>query len=451
MRYLKCSAVTMLALAILCASVARAGEETAKYREEDLKLVIVGFTDESNMKNAGAEVGDVIVEYAGEEIHTIKGLGIAKEAVQTPEVDVVLLRGEEEITVTIPMGFLGVYIKEIPPDHSIDEDAVIIEGIGRLDWGIGIENSFLGAVYRVDEKFGQNVSYEDIVGLSGYGFRLHFYDRWCPSSPDATCGRDVGAEILNKLGYTFDVYLSESLDVSEELEEMAKTDEQILEIMKNTIDAGLPVIAIDLIQTPEWGIVTGYQKGGEEFFCRTYFDMTEGYEIAQKMPWVIYAITGKQDVDVAPEYKNSLSLAEELYNTEKYDDYFSGIKASEEWIDALGDEESFEGMDDSTLYEVLLANWWTYYSLLEARKIAKEYLFNNKDKFGVDTEIINQLAGLYGQEVEILESGFENVPSPFTEEELSAWTSEIREKQIETMESFLEVEREVNNILRQIE
>lgn len=450
MRYMKFPAIVTLALTVVFVNVAKAGEEAVKSTEEELKLVIVGFTDESNMKNAGAEVGDVILKYAGEEIHTIKGLGIAKEAVQTPTVDVVLLRGEEEITLNIPKGFLGVYIKEIAPDYPIDEDAVIIEGIGKLEWGIGMENSFLAAVYRVDEKFGKNVSYEDIVGLSGYGFRLHFFGGWCPSSPDATCGKDVGSGVLNKLGYKFDVFLSRSLDISEELEEMAKTDEEIRAIMMKNIDSGWPVIAIDLIQVPEWGIVTGYQKNGEEFFCRTFFDMTNGYEIAQKMPWVVYAITGKDEVDLLPEYRNSLSLAKELYNTEKYDNYFSGLKASEEWIRALQDEESFEGMNDSVLAEVRLANWWIYYSLLEARNIVKQYLLDNKEKFGVQAEIIDQLAGLYGQEVDILKSGFENVPSPHTGEPLSEWTSEIREKQIETMKSFLEIERGVNNILKQI-
>ncbi|MCK4595490.1 hypothetical protein KAT73_01815, partial [candidate division WOR-3 bacterium] len=151
-----------------------------------------------------------------------------------------------------------------------------------------------------------------------------------------------------------------------------------------------------------------------------------------------------------PEYRNSLLLAEELYNTEKYDSYFSGIKAIEEWIKALKDEEHFTEADDERLGETLLTNWWIYYSLIEARNNAKEYFLNNKEKFAFNIELIDSLAVLYKSEVEILQNGFQYVPSPHTGKSPSEWNSEMRANEIGILEELLTIENEVNSILRVI-
>ena len=426
--------------------------EEPNYKEvkKVVGLEIVNFTEDSNLKKAGAQIGDFIIKYNGEDVYSIEGLNSLKESVETSEVEVVVKRDEDEIKFTIPKGQIGVYLKEVLPDHKVDDDAVIIENVGQLGWSFGMENSFLGAVYRINEKFGQEVSYEDIVGLSGYAFRLQFFDGWCPSSPDATCGKDVGAEILKKLGYEFDVYHMPTEFMDEDMIESAITEDEIRQIMMKSIDSGWPVIAIDLIEIPEWGLVTGYQKDGKEFFCRTYFDKTKGYEIAQKMPWVIFVITDKGEIDITPQYKNSLLLAKELYNTEKFDNYFSGIKAIQEWIKDLQDEKYFDEIDDKSFEETNLANWWIYYSLLDARNIATNYLSDNIEKFNVNEDLINEIIEKYKTEVEILQNGFKNVPSQEMVQSGMKWDNELRNKQIDTLNEFLNIEIEVNNILEKI-
>ncbi len=426
-----------------------AGEESSENQNKDFKLVIVDFIDDSNMQKAGAEIGDILILYNNEKVHSIKHLGILKEAVQTEEVEVFVLRRDKKIKLIIPKGKMGIHIKEYAPDHKMDENAVIIEGIGKLEWGIGMENSFLAAVYRIDEKYGNNLSYTDIIGLSGYGFRTLFFDKWCPSSPDATCGFDSGAEILKKLGYETEYFFLKN----EQFEEMGiptKSKDEILKIILKSIDRGWPVIAIDLIDVPEWGIITGYQKEGKELFCRTYFDRTQRYEIAQKFPWVICVIKKKENVDILPGYQKSILLAKKLYNTEKYENYFSGIRALDEWIIALQDNEYLNSIEDEEMQEVWMANWWIYYSLFEARKIAQQYLLDNKEKFDIEVELIDQLTELYAKETKIMEDGFAFVPSPYNEK-FSEWNEETRAKQFEVMKTLLQVENEVNDILLKIE
>ena len=441
--------VIIFGLVFFASNYVYAGEETSNTPEKEFKLVIVGFIDGSNMQKAGAEIDDILISYNNEKVHSIKHLGALKEAVQTKEVEVLVLRKDEKIKLIIPKGKMGIYIEEYAPDHKMDENAVIIEGTGKLEWGAGMENSFLAAVYRIDEKYGNNLSYTDIIGLSGYGFRTLFFDKWCPSSPDATCGFDSGSEILQKLGYEVEYFHLKN----EQFEEMGfptKSEDEILEIILESIDRGWPVIALDLIDVPEWGIITGYQKEGKELFCRTYFDKTKRYEIAQKFPWVICIIKKKENVDILPDYKKSILMAKTLYNTEKYENYFSGIKAFEEWIDALQDNEYLSSVEAEDVQEIWMANWWIYYSLFEARKIAQQYLMENKEKFGIDVELIDKLAELYAKETKIMEDGFAFVPSPYGEK-FSEWNEEIRAKQIEVMQALLQVENDVNDILLKIE
>ncbi|MBN2461893.1 MAG: hypothetical protein JXB60_09840, partial [Candidatus Cloacimonetes bacterium] len=221
------------------------------------EIVITGFLEGSSLQTAGADIGDILIEYNGQKIKDIQHLGALKEGVTTERVDVVLQRNKKLIKVNIPAGQLGVYLRAFYPDHKFDRDAVIIPDIGRLDWNIGMENSFLAAVYRIDEKLGSNMSYQDMVGISGYGFRLHFFDGWCPSSPDATCGYLCGDELLQDLGYDFTTYLLEGTEVDEDYQDALRSADELSTIIKTSIDNGWPVIALDLIEVPEWGIITG--------------------------------------------------------------------------------------------------------------------------------------------------------------------------------------------------
>ena len=439
--------IIIFSLTVMLITSLLIAEQTEK--ESLMKLKITGFNEGTAIEKAGAKIGDILLTYDGKPVYTLKQLAECKEAVKTDEVEVTLLRGQAVIPIKIPKGQIGVYLQELIPDHKMDDNAVVIDGIGKLGWGIGMENSFLGALTLIEEKFGQKTSYEDLVGLSGYGFRLHFFDGFCPSSPDATCGKNVGEDILKKLGYDFDVYHLQSDEFIEKDLEM-RSEEEMRKIILKSIDKGFPVIAIDLIEVPEWGLITGYQKDGKELFCRTYFDKTDGYEIARKFPWIIFVIKDHKKANISPLYAESFEIANELYNTEKYDEYFSGIKAIEEWIIDLKDEKSYKEADKKVFDEMKLANWWIYYSLMEAKSITKEYLLNNIEKFKKDKDLVTELAEIYNDEAEFLYKHFQQIPSPHVPNPDLIWDQENREKQIQILNEFLELEKEANEILKKI-
>ncbi|MBN2056485.1 hypothetical protein JW905_16290 [bacterium] len=429
----------------LAALVAVAGIMAEEIKETAM-LKITGFAEHSAMREAGASIGDIIVTYNGSPVHSIEALGALKIAVESDVVEAGLLRAGESITISVPKGTLGVYLGVILPDHPRDGDAVVIDGIGKLGWGMNMENSFLGAMYRLDEKFGDHISYADLSGLSGYAFRVQFFDRWCPSSPDLTCGKNLAPGMFATLGYNGMSYLLKNEETPPEYDAMARSEDVLRTFIKQSIDRGWPVIALDLIEVPEWGIVTGYQKDGGELFCRSYFDHTENYDMAVKFPWMIYVMDSHEKKDMSEAYKKSLELALEMQETPKYGAYFSGETAVREWLRALKAERDLAGMKQERLEEALLANWWTMYSLGMARADAASYLRGNRDKFGVTPALIDELARLYEEESDLAKKAIEVIPSPHVEG--AAWTRENRDAQIPIMKELLKLEKAAHKVLK---
>lgn len=425
-------------LVILISIVQCTSQKTSAY-----KLKISHFIEGSNLEKAGAQKGDYLLKYNGKDVLSLEHLIKLRNKATGKMVKVLLRRNDIEIEIEIPNGQLGVTFKEYFPNHEIAKDAVLIEGIEKLEWGSGRDNSFLACVFLLEQKFGSAISYQNLIGISGYGFRLQFFDRFCASSPDATVGFDAGSFLLSQLGYRFRYYHSETLK-SEELSGEYYSEAEMRRVIIESIDRGFPVIAIDLIETPEWGLITGYQKKGNEFFCRTYFDKTAGYEIAQKFPWSILVLEEKIEPDIASLFKESLELAEVLYATPKYDNYFSGLRAVEEWIKALRDEQYFI-KNFYRLAEISHANWWIFVSLQMARAVSSSYLSENIEMFQSDPKLLNQLIEIYQQEAALLIDNFEILP-----DQNETWTAEMRAKQIIVLEDFLKLEEKAYEILKSI-
>ncbi len=425
-------------------------------RKDGKGLEVIKFAKDSPLEKAGAQIGDYIVAYNKEPVESIRMLNSAKDAITAETVEMLLVRGEGHIKITIPRGRLGAYLAEWDPEHSIDDDAVVIQKIGPLRWESGMENSFLGAVYRLDERFGRGISYEDIVGLSGYGFRLHFFDQWCPSSPDATTGFNSGARILDILGYKVSFYWKEgiqaNMDTNElkEYETSFRSQNAMLKLIKNSIDRGYPVIAIDLINNAEWGLITGYQKDGQELFTRCYYDYTKGYDIAERFPWVICVIDDYKEKPLDKEYGKSLKLAKMLYETSRYEHYFNGLKAVEYWISALTNPNFFENMSEEDGSEIMLANWWITQSLKEARGVTANYLRDNIERFGKPNDDIYTLADIYTAEASLLHMMLQEVPNPVNENLFESWSEESRVQQQDMLREFLKMEQNAYGVIKKI-
>ena len=387
-------------------------------------LEVTGLVPDGPAAKAGIKVSDALASYNGKRMGCRDELAAAQAAVQTDSVVAIFRREYRELKFKLPKGKLGIYFAEWQNDVPRDPDARLINGIPNLSWDR--PNTFMGALEAVRHRFGDRIGYAFLCGVSGAAFRTHFFDTWCPSSPDPTCGYDAGTAALKARGLS-PTWFHVSSD--------GKNKPRIVSAIRQSIDAGMPVLAIDLIETPEWGIIIGYQKRGEELLCRTYFDKRKGFELAQKFPFVVAVLKrGKKAPDQDASIKQGFGIVAENLTTEKYGEYFSGLAAFDKWTARLRDDD-FTKLDSAKLSDVVQANYWTYQRLVADRKTGVEYLsYVARRMPGLEAKTA-ELVSLYQREVEALEPLLVELPCPGSVVPGWQWEKADREKEIAVLVS----------------
>ena len=335
-------------------------------------------------------------------------------------------------------------VQEVFDEQKLPAEFVskVLEGVEKLQWGKGQENTFIGALTAAMRAIGEDVTYDYLMGVSGAAFRLHFHQPgWCPSSPDGTCGFNHAEPAMKALGYIVEGHWTRE----DKPEAVNKTREAIVQ----SINKGYPVVAIDLINTPDYGVIVGYSDGGKKFLCRTYFDKTEGYSQAEKWPWVVLVIKEKGKVpDRRESLLRSLEIAVELANTDRYPGhaektfYASGFGAYKTWAANLLDESRFEKLDEKELNRLTHTNGWCYLSLVDAREAAVRYLKLIEGEFDRESAThLSKAAGLYEEIVEKLKDGWKYAPMPWQLKEGEHWTKEMRHVEAAVLKEALSLER----------
>lgn len=122
------------------------------------------------------------------------------------------------------------------------------------------------------------------------------------------------------------------------------------------------------------------------------------------------------------------------------------MKALTEWITSLEDHDYYFELNEERKKEVLLANWWIYYSWKEAKYQAIKYLHNNRSSFSIESSHIDAMIEIYKQQTNILEKHFQIVPSPHLPKPASL-DKKTRIKQADVLMQLLELEKEFNKKL----
>ncbi len=415
-------------------------------RHIEVEKLVVG----SQAEGLGILPGDVILEYDGAEIETVSDLKKAIAAATAPEVKLVVRRGDKVIEMTAKPGKIGVYLRTVAKVHRMP-DAKIIEGIEPLSWDSGEIISFIGCVRRVLAHYGEQHNYMYLMGISGAAFRIHFWGGWCPSSADPGCGFNCSAALLRALGRK-----SEEHFMKTQFHEMpgALDAEQMKQKITESIGKGVPVVAIDIVHVPEWGIITGYQNNKQDFLCRSYFDYgMEDYNIAEKTPWIALTIGEKGEALSGEEaVRQSLALAHHVGVTEKFDNYFSGTAALKAWIAALENEASFATValaETKPEEDPCGANAWIYETFRASKPVAAEFVRTYAGVFGQMNNAALELASIYDEQAKLLEAGTESVVFPYMGD-AKEWTQELRNKQAATLKEVLKLEREALELIETI-
>ena len=342
-------------------------------------------------------------------------------------------------------------VQEVFDEHKLPPEfrRNVIEGVGRLEWGGGRENSFVGALAVAMLAMGEDVTYEYLMGASGAAFRLHFHQpEWCPSSPDATVGFDHSRPAMAALGYACRPVNSDADD--------AQAVRRAREAVVSSIDQGRPVIALDLRESVDWGAIVGYEEGGKQFLCRTYYENADDYAPAENWPWSMCIIGEKHSPpDRKERILKSFEIAVEMAETETFGEYASGFGAYGKWAADLLDDARFDTADGESLTGLTHTNAWCYVSLLHARIVAAAYLRSIGDEFGGEAAVhLAEAADLYERVVQELRAGLAYAPFPPSApfpgrlREGQCWTREMRHAEAAVLSDACALERKAVHELK---
>jgi hypothetical protein len=171
--------------------------------------------------------------------------------------------------------------------------------------------------------------------------------------------------------------------------------------------------------------------------CRTYYDDTDDFTLAQHAPWLSFFINKKREALSEEDlFKNSLEIAVRLAETEKFEEYFSGFSAFEFWINEIekyASKSSPQKFDVHEIQSILLIY------LMDSRRSACNYIteMNNSYRINEADKIIDN----YRNEVKLLEDLHQNVIPPYNSKP-EDWTKEILNKQIDSLHKVLDLEKQ---------
>jgi hypothetical protein len=275
--------------------------------------------------------------------------------------------------------------------NGAPSDTRSIAGVRRLRWGEWRDCTYGGAMTATMNTIGVDVTYEDVMGMSGACYRICMQDNWDPSAGMPQCGYDVETPLNLALGI-------EPYGISDEDERRDKVIE--------CVDKGVPVLCCGQRGAPEWGIIAGYARGGRAFYGRTYFDYEgakddevfteDGYYLADQFPGeypkALMKFFDRRRQAITPEaaLRRSLETCIGTLNQGPGDHgYIRGYQAYELWIRGLEDEGKLAEFPAGE-------NGHHLDQLRDARRCAQVYLGRCLDLLHSDNrKRLEQAAGLF--------------------------------------------------------
>jgi hypothetical protein len=316
----------------------------------------------------------------------------------------------------------------------------MLKNIRGLSWQDNELNTFIASLQRALEFLGEDYNYSYLMGLSGAAFRLQIHrDSLCPSGPDATCGFDSVAHLLQALRYP-----SRRLTASD-------GEEKIKQAAKKCIDAGFPAVAVDLIEDPDWGLIVGYDDDDRYLVLTFYNEKKDKPQPAQNAPWIVYSLGEKLSPLNRDEAElASLFLLRNLLENSSYGAYHTGQAGFEIWLERLEEIGKFLAGSGEKRQEHLIGNYWNYASLIDARKAAKKYLQEEIRYRRFDNDAIYRKMGdLFGQEAEALDAY--KIKPPFQDGGESMLQDSNLKLQMETLQQAAVFERKVLGLWERLE
>jgi hypothetical protein len=326
-----------------------------------------------------------------------------------------------------------------------------IDGIAELKWGEWKDCSYCGNVTAILNAAGMDVSYEEVMGLSGVCWKALLRVDWDPSSQlpqnGLLCEKNVGD------AFGVEVY---TLQDEKEIEERAR----------KSIDGGVPVLLLGGRFEGEWTLACGYavEDGKTKFFGRTYFDYQaasvpknevytdNNYFYSSGFPgWYPGALTRFYDKTCEPISRKqalrvSLETCIKMFEQPPGEHHRFGYDAYDVMI------SGFE-LDDAEYPKKCQNDQYHVGSLMDARRAAHVYLSMSAGLLdGENRARLAEMAGLYKTMLDNLLAAvpYEKTSSVFNGSADPAWTTAQRHALADALKTNKQLEKQARVIAADI-
>jgi len=309
---------------------------------------------------------------------------------------------------------------------------------GVQGWFCGVKESSVHAAQEaVMRAMGEDVSYDDLLGVSGLAFRMQVHRQGlCPSSPHAFCGYHCVERSLEALPWEAKVFEVKP----EDAEGVRETRAAVVE----SIERGAPV----QYGREEDGVIIGYDKGGEEWLC--LHPLRDGGErpfVETEWPWGILVFTQRKTRTTPTRELAAAALAQavEMARLRECAGYMLGFAAWEHYARVVA---GLGQTGDEARRKAMQGNAWIYECLAQYRACAARYLTGVASLFdAAQASHINAAAALYDELASrvLTEPGrccVTVAPYPWALKPGQEWTEEMRLDQVRRLERGLTLERQ---------
>jgi hypothetical protein len=285
-------------------------------------------------------------------------------------------------------------VEEVFDEHRLPGDFAknVINGLEKAHWGGGQrENSVVGALAAALEAMDESIPYYFLMGVSAGAFRLQIaHPDWCPSAPHANAGFRLYPVLNEALPF-------ELLHVEPEQGGEVK-GRRAPQALLESIDQGVPAF----YSKEEESLVVGYEK--------------QGTEVQGGADPLARAGGRARPLGADRQVRGGLCRLRVL------------------------DREPARRLDRQG---EMIGNGFCYYSLIDARAAAIQYLNEISPELGAEAEKhLKQAAEHYSGVVKALmpRNPTEIAPMPWMPHARD-WNQELRDEQAELLEEALAVER----------
>jgi hypothetical protein len=301
--------------------------------------------------------------------------------------------------------------------------------------------SIIGAVAGALRARGDDRPTDYLMGMTGFGFRLHIRDTVCPSS--ATTGYKWTDDVLDavgRLGYRGEAYF-----VTKENPVFENVRSEVCRRIVHKIDDGEPVVIWETA-IPEFGLIRGYDPSAETFLVSGVRDQEREEQIRYSNlgggeVGILYAlfIIDRLNVNAADEELGALRWAADYFAHPPVNEAdelhgVQGIAAYEKWAVEL-EENQAHALGNAYMAQVITSTREAVPPFL--RTVAKAH----KDV----AEPLEEAAGIYetvGKELHEVARAF-----PFPGDENTLAVTENRKNAASHLRAAGEAEKEAVGII----